>query len=319
MLIIFREACDVAKEVFCSAEALSELLVSVNFDIYLNQMNSNFVAKDQGDDLTCYAIACATVIHMAIKRIYGRDGGYSEFENIRDKIINKNEKGKSCTAKIETLLTPICREYKLHYRVVYIEGAKKAISEKRPVVARIRLTKQEWDVFKRFYKAKPTGILTRKQLDIRKRPIPCPETDFESHSVVLTSYNSECLIFMNSWGEGWGDKGLFRVENAEVLAHKLRFLDIYWDLDELSEEEKESYRKSDSEVAAKLIGLKGMQSAKYACPECQQESLVTEFTGTLCKARCPKCLHEFSTNDNKGNILALNIYLMSLNRCRSDP
>ncbi len=79
--------------------------------------------------------------------------------------------------------------------------------------------------------------------------------------------------------------------------------------------EKEYYQKHGPEVAAKLMkSLKGLQNAKYTCPECEQSSLVTEFEGTLSKVRCPKCSHEFSTNDNAGNILALNVYLTSLSR-----
>ena len=103
--------------------------------------------------------------------------------------------------------------------------------------------------------------------------------------------------------------------NAKVLGDQLEFFDVYWDLDKLSEEEKESYRKSDSEAATKLFQLlKGLKHAKYKCPECQKESLVTEFTGTLSKVRCPKCPCgcEFSTSDNAGSILALKPYLISL-------
>ena len=308
MLIIFREVCDVAKKVIWSAEALSELLVSVNFDIYLNQMNSNFIPRDQGEDETCYAFACATVLHLAMQRIHGRDGGHPGFEELKDKMICEYGKNKAPT---EMVLKEMCEKYRLHYRVVSIKDAKKAISEKRPVVARIALTNEEWAAFHRFYKANRTGILTRERLGIRR---PCPSSDVIRHSVVLTSYNSECLTFMDSEGAELTDNGFFRVKNTEVLG-EVRYLDVYWNLDELTEEEKESYRKSESEAARKLIGLlKGLKYAKYACPECQQESLVTEFTGTLSKVQCPKCSREFSTNDNKGNILALNIYLMSLSR-----
>ena len=37
-----------------------------------------------------------------------------------------------------------------------------------------------------------------------------------------------------------------------------------------------------------------------------------DLTSETSKFRCPKCFCEFSTNDNAGNILALNIYLRSL-------
>ena len=115
---------------------------------------------------------------------------------------------------------------------------------------------------------------------------------------------------MNSWGQKWGDKGFFRVQNAEVL--QMKFLDVYWTLSDLTEGEKEYYHQHGSEVAAKLMNsLKGLQKAEYTCPlpKCKETSLVTEFNGTLSNVQCPKCLQEFSTNDNAGNILALNMYL----------
>ena len=310
LAIVLREACDLAKNVVCSSEALSELLVSVNLDIYISQTTSDFEAKDQGKDGTCYAFACAAVLHMAMKRIHGRDGGHPEFEELKEEMIREHGKDGADTKNV---LEKICPKYRLKCRKVSINRAKKAISKKRPVVARYRLTKNERNAFKKFYKANPTGILTQKQLDVRKRPAQC--SDLKGHAVVLTSYNSECLTFMNSWGDKFGDSGFFRVENAKVLGEQLEFFDVYWKLNELSEEEKERYRKSDSEAATKLFELlKGLKHAKYKCPGCGQESLVTEFSGTLSKVRCPKCPCEFLTNDNAGNILALNIYLISLSR-----
>ena len=302
--IIFRFACDLANDLVCSSEALSELLVSVNLDIYISQTNSNFKAKDQGNDGTCYAFASAAVLHMAMKRIHGRKGGHPEFEELKDEMIGEYGKDGADTKEV---LSDKCRKYGLYCREVPIKEAKEAISEKRPVVTTFKLAKEEQKALDKFYDENPSGILTRKDLDV-----PFPRADHGGHAVVLTSYNSKSLTFMNSWGNGWARKGFFKVENAEVL-RVMKFYDVYWEEGDLSEEEKESYKKSKREAAAKLIEqLKGLQFAKHTCPKCQQESLVTEFTGTLSKVQCPKCFREFSTNDSEGNILALNIYLISL-------
>ena len=311
LAIVFREACNLAKQVVCRSEALSELLVSVNLDIYISQTTSNFKAKDQGKDKTCCAFACAAVLHMAMKRIHGRDGGHPEFEELKDKMISQF--GINSTGIIK-VLKKNCNDYRLRFRSkISIEDAKKAISEKRPVIAAFSITTEKMRALREFGDCEKnrTAILTQKDLDVPNDP----GDPLAGHAVVLTSYNSECLTFMNSWGNKWADSGFFRVENAKVLGDKLRFYDVYWELDDLSEEEKESYRKSDSEAATKLFELlKGLKHAKYKCRECEQESLVTEFTGTLSKVRCPNCSCEFSTNDNAGNILALNIYLISLSR-----
>ena len=296
-----------AKTVVCRSDALCELLVSVNHDIDIYMTGKEFDAKDQGGDKTCYAFACATVLHMAMKRIHGRDGGHPGFEELKDKFISQFGKPTG----IRAVLEKNCSDYRLRYRKATIQDAKKAISEKRPVIARFKLPKEKMRALTK-YRGKcdgnSTGILTKRNLDIPTRP----GDPVCGHAVVLTSYNSKSLTFMNSWGAKWADDGFFSVENTEVF-ERMKFYDVYWNLDDLSKEEKESYRRSDSEVAAKLIkSLKGLQSGTYICPECEQESSVTEFTGTLSKVQCPKCFREFSTNDNDGNRLALNIYLISL-------
>ena len=297
-----------AQDVVCCPDALSELLVSIDLDIYISQSTNRFEAKEQHGG-TCYANASAAVLHLAMQRILGREGGYPDFDVLKDDMIEAYGIHGADTTKV---LQKICPKYRLQSREVCIKGAKEAIVKKRPVVARFRLTDDEWKAFSNFYKNNPRGILTQNELDIRKRPTsPPPPTS--GHAVVLTSFNSKCLTFMNSWGQKWGDTGFFRVQNAEVL--QLKFFDVYWTLNDLTEREKECYHKHGSEVAAKLMkSLKGLQNAEYTCPECEQSSLVTEFEGTLSKVRCPKCSHEFSTNDNAGNILALNVYLTSLSR-----
>ena len=39
LAIVFRDACNLAKKVVGSSEALSELLVFVNLDIYISQLD----------------------------------------------------------------------------------------------------------------------------------------------------------------------------------------------------------------------------------------------------------------------------------------
>ena len=308
MYSFFSDACDLAKNVVNSSDALCELLVSVNHDIDIYMTGKEFDTQDQGRENTCFAFACATVLHMAMKRIHGRDGGHPGFEELKDEIIS--EFGRDSKG-IKAVLKKYCPEYRLRYRKATIQEAKEAISEKRPVIACFKLPREKMLTLKKYpwkCDGSSTGILKKRNLDFPTRP----SDPVCGHAVVLTSYNSKSLTFMNSWGAKWANDGFFSVENTEVLGG-MKFYDVYWEEGDLSEGEKESYKKSKREAAAKLIEhLKGLQSAKYACPKCQQESLVTEFTGTLSKVQCPKCFCEFSTNDNEGNILALNIYLISL-------
>ena len=295
-----------AQDIAYCFDPLSELLASVYRDIFISQSTHDLEAKEQEGE-TCYANASAAALYLAMRRILGREGKHNQdFYTIRDKIIQAYGKDGADTSDV---LQKFCKENDLQSEKVSTKEAKEAIVEKRSVVARFQLTKDEWDAFSEFYKNNPTGILTQNELDVRKRPTnPSPPTS--GHAVVLTSYNNKCLIFMNSWGQKWGDKGFFRVQNAELL--QLEFFDVYWTSDDLSEGEIKYYDNYGSEVAKMLMKLlKGLQKAEYTCPECEQASLVTEFEGTPSKVRCPKCSREFSTNDNTGNILALHLHLAS--------
>lgn len=305
-----REACQVAREVVCSQDVLSELLVSVNLDVHINQTLEGYKAKKKKQDgETCYANAAATVLHLAMSRILGRQGGYPKFKKLRQELIDcSNRKGTTSTLYV---LQEICPKYHLRCKKVHLKGAMEAITSSRPVVARFRLTEYEWDRFEDFFKSNPEGILTKKEIDITARP---PKAPTEGHAVVLTSFNSECLRLLNSWGHEWADKGFFKVQNADVLG--LDFIDVFWEEEDLTAEEKAYCKNHASEVAKTLTGLlPSLQRAEYTCPniDCKMTSPVAEFTGTLLRAKCPRCEHEFSTNDaQKGNILALNIYLTSL-------
>ena len=303
-----REGCEVARNVVCCQDALSDMLASVDLDLYINQNVRGYKAKGEQEGGTCYANASATVLHLSMKRILGREGGYPDFYKLREEFINRFGSDGANTLLV---LQKMCPKYRLHCQKVDPMGAMKAITSSRPVVARFRLTDHEWDSFGAFFQRNPKGILTKREIDITARP---PNTPLGGHAVVLTSFNSECLRLLNSWGEDWADMGFFRVENADVLG--LEFIDVYWTITDLTEEEKTYYEKHRSDVARELMNvLPSLKRAEYKCPKCSKRSPVMEFTGTLSLVKCPKCGEVFSTkNAQEGNSLALNIYLTSLIR-----
>ena len=303
-----REGCEVARNVVCCQDALSDMLASVDLDLYINQNVRGYKAKGEQEGGTCYANASATVLHLSMKRILGREGGYPDFYKLREEFINRFGSDGANTLLV---LQKMCPKYRLHCQKVDPMGAMKAITSSRPVVARFRLTDHEWDSFGAFFQRNPKGILTKREIDITARP---PNTPLGGHAVVLTSFDSECLRLLNSWGEDWADMGFFRVENADVLG--LEFIDVYWTITDLTEEEKTYYEKHRSDVARELMNvLPSLKRAEYKCPKCSKRSPVMEFTGTLSLVECPKCGEVFSTqNAQEGNILALNIYLTSLIR-----
>ena len=299
---VVKDVCDMAKKGVLSQDVLSDLLSSVDLDVYINQANDSFGAKTQRGG-TCYANASAAVMHLAMKHIIGRDGGYPDFFELRRKLIAKYGEDGASTKEV---LKEICPKYRLQCETVNAIGAMEAISAKRPVVVTFYLTGAQWDQFDKFYKENPRGILTRSYLDSKH----VSTSKAGGHAVVLTSYDADSLRLMNSWGDDWADQGFFRVQNSDVLG--LKFVDVFWTSNDLSKKEKKAYEQHGAEVAGKLLkSLKGLQVVKYKCPLCAVESKVVDFSGHLLKAKCPACGGTFNANKEGGDV-ALNLYLMSL-------
>ena len=304
-----RDACDLARNVVCSQEALSDLLADVDLDVYINKSVRDYEAQEKQKGETCFAHASATVLHLNMKRIHGRQGKIPDFEELKNEMIGLFGKGGS---KIKPVLEEMCNKYHLLYKKVDLKGAMEAVASSRPVIAAFWLTLDEWDRFYEFFETNRKGILTKKKINITARPPSNSNT--VGHAVVLTSFNGEHLRLLNSKGFHWGDNGFFKVQNADVLGFK--FYDVYWEIEDLNEKEKTSFKEVGSKCAKWLMEtLPSLQRDDYTakCPRCQQDSPVKNFTGNLSSAKCPKCDKEFNLkNVPKGNILALNIYLTAL-------
>ena len=308
-----RDACKLARDFVCCKDTLSDVLSTVDLDIFhINKDLNDYEAKEEQIGATCYAHACATVLHLSMKRILGRKGGHPSFKDLRNECIDRFGRDGADPLQV---LQEMCRDYRLQCREVGINDALKAVSSSQPVVASFWLTKDEKKTFQEFFnnETNQTSILTKNEIDIAARPA---NTLTEGHSVVLTSFDSESLRLLNSWGCQWADMGFFRVQNEDVLG--LEFIEVYWEEDDLEEEEKAYFKRHGSTVARKLMeSYSSLKDAQYTCPvaECSKRSPVVAFTGTLSHVKCPKCGNEFSTKDaQEGNILALNIYLTSLSR-----
>ena len=305
-----RDACDLARNVVCSQEALSDLLADVDLDVYINQSVRDYEAQEKQEGHTCYAHASATVLHLTMKRIHGPENDVPTFVELKDEMIGKF--GKEAYS-ITKALDEMCKNYHLRYKRVDVKGAMEAVASSRPVIATFKLTRKEWDRFKEFFITNGKGILTKKEIDITARP---SNPKRFGHAVVLTSFNSEYLRLLDSRGPDWADNGFIKVQNADVLGFE--FYDVYWEIEDLNEEEQTSFKELESKRAKWLIEtLPSLQRDDYTvrCPRCQVDSPVKDFTGNLQEAKCLKCKKAFKLNEvSEGNILALNIYLTSLNK-----
>ena len=128
-----------------------------------HQLNKNFVpAPDQGESGTCYAHAIASATHSALLRIVGRDGGYPDFEDIRDDIIHKFEYRD--THSNPAVLRYVSRKYGLRYERVPFPDAREAVRHGRAVVASFSLSAQGWQNFDDFFHRRRRGVLRRKHI-----------------------------------------------------------------------------------------------------------------------------------------------------------
>lgn len=267
-----------------SNDALLNILARASLDKYINSANSTFKPTEQIGG-TCYAHALATVLHLAMHRIVGREGGYPEFAEIRDQLIREYGHKGAYTENVLNLWTPRCR---LQYKEVDELGARNAINARRPVAATFSLYEQQWTAFGEFYRDNPQGILEAKNLGMHSSL-----TKREGHAVVLIECYPKSLKFLNSWGTKFADGGFFKVRNQSAL--NLKFYDVYWTLNDLKESEIKAFDRKKKELGEGVVRAlpPSIQNLLYECPKCHQSSSANKFTGHLLEAKCPKCKKNF--------------------------
>ena len=128
---------------------------------------------------------------------------------------------------------------------------------------------------------------------------PTTEKEDGGHAVVLIHCTPQCLVFMNSWGQEWGDEGFFRVKDGQVL-DSIAFYDVYWTLNDLKQCEKDAYqRKALIRTEELRRNFPSIDDLIAECPLCRRRSRVKDFEGSLLKAICPSCWREFKpTNED---------------------
>jgi len=193
---------------------------------------NNFDAINQGHENTCYANSISVAILITLAKFPGIPE--IDFLELRNEIINSIELNpKKVHKNTFKILNTLKEKYNLSLNEVDEIGARKAIMKSRICVARFGLTKNQWKNFKKFYKDNPKGILRKKDLG---NPIG---NKLKGHAVILTSIYKDSLKFLNSYGTEWGDKGYFRIKDAEVLNAK--FIEVYIDPKNFTTEEKNKF------------------------------------------------------------------------------
>lgn len=127
---------------------------------HANQQNREFTPKEQ-DGETCYANAIAATYHLAMSRIIGRRNGIPDFDTIRKDLTDQFGNHGAVTANV---LTQTVSKYRLHFKTVTEDEARKAVVEGRPVVATFRLDGKQWSNFSRFYEERKSSVLEKQDL-----------------------------------------------------------------------------------------------------------------------------------------------------------
>ena len=165
-LNIVNELCEtVVSHMTEECDALVDALGKVDLATYINQANASFIPRDQQQEATCYAHAIAATFHLAMHRIVGREGGVPDFNTIRDRLISLYGRHGAYT---EQVLQAVCPEYRLHFKAVDETGARQAINQRRPVVARFQLYPKQWERFRIFFANTGKGILKKDDIQTGK-------------------------------------------------------------------------------------------------------------------------------------------------------
>ena len=284
---------------FGSADALLDLVGRVELDAYIDdtQMRTrNKPSLQQGS--TCYAHAAAAVLHMALIRIEGREGGCPSIEQIRSRILREYPPGPD-GGDVLAVLIAATRWYRpLRIKQVDEIGARQAVIRRRPVLATFCLSDRGWNPFGEYFMEDATrhSILTPAHMAPYRMAPPKG-----GHAVVLVQCDPQSLTFLNSWGNRWGDNGRFSIKDPSVLEvdgasgwTKMCFYDVFFYEEDLTAGEKQAYEDKANEKIRDLADHhRGILDFEAKCPHCEGMAPISDFTGCIRKASCPLCHQSF--------------------------
>jgi hypothetical protein len=284
---------------FGSADALLDVVGRVRLDAYIDDhlVRTCDNPSNQERSSSCYAHATAAVLHMALHRIVGRKGLYPSIVEIRDAILAKFPPGDGGRSTKSVLRTAVKWYHPLRFREVNEEGARQAVLRRRPVLSTFHLSDLGWNTFINHFTNPVTrnNVLTHRDMDAYSS-----SPNVGGHAVVLTSCDPHSLTFLNSWGRDWGNQGSFSVENCATLElrgtdkFQVRFYDVYWLENDLTEEERKAYEAEiDEKLCAHVSEYSSIFELEYRCALCTVNSPIAKFKGNLYQTECPACHKTF--------------------------
>ena len=245
---------------------------------------------------------------MALHRIIGRVEGYPTIREIRTRIMHEFPWHSSAWRFGDLLaaLTWDCDRdatnqgsgYRpLCFREVNEIDARDAVLRRHPVLVTFHLSDDGWNMFEKHFETAETrkSTLEHQYMDEHRWKAP----NDEGHAVVLVSCNPTSLTFLNSWGQSWGNDVLFSISDPTVLetgcySHRMRFYDIFWLEEDLTDAERAAYNAEVSRLfRTHSENYPSIMLLEARCPRCSQKAPISKFTGGIQEAVCPNCRAKF--------------------------
>lgn len=277
---------------YCFDKMIGTKIKGVNYENYKEYLQN---------ERTCYANATAMGLMLAHSRIYRNSPSNEyDFDTLKNQII------KDCGTnghKTRVAITKYAREWK-YFNVRSFnkeEIARGYISQRICLITTMELFDEEWKKFSEFFGNNPTGILTKQGIacTIDKDNNSASKPSKVGHAVLLVRVEPDCLIFVNSWGEEWGDKGFFRIQDECRKSLRMRFWCIEIDETKMDAQDRQDYQQYCENETKRLIDNHIPSPAMYVqydCPHCGQSTPINQYNGTFIRAICPKCQKTFKPN-----------------------
>ena len=293
---------NLVNEALNKTEPMDEINKIIGDSLLAKIIDENYIKQFKSEKQIggrCWAYSLCANIYLASCRVFGRK--IPKFKDILDRLM-KNENAWNDTKenqgrRVFEIAKKYLGDYKLRGREISASEARNAVIKGRPCLCGFYLDKRRWHNFSEFFEKHPKDILTRKILE-ENHPNCIIDNEEGGHAVVLTEIEENCLKFLNSWGDSFGDKGYFRIENENVINFK--YMDIFWYESDLTQEERDNYnnnylsfiKQASNYLSDPNINIKEELKKNVKCPKCQKESSLKNFELILQQKEEDTILHQ---------------------------